>query len=199
MPYICEKLWATSLTLNLATNPSRLYLTLNTYFDLIAFLPDRSLLYTYVWWFSKFCSFSSIASCHCCPWIGSLVASLYNFGLCILLLDSIIDITISHSFFSLFALVFYAVFADAGSRGVSWAEIMFFYDLSLSLGSLAKAFFFKDVWAFNGQFASSFALFFNLSIYGLLTIMTCLVCGAQISKCLVISELYPINILSQTF
>lgn len=180
MPCICEKLWATSLTLNLATNPSRLYLTLNTYFDLIAFLPDGSLLYTYVWWFSKFCSSSSMASYHCCLWIGSLVASLYNFGLCILLLNSVIDITILRSFFSLFALVFYAVFAGAGSRGVRWAEIMFFYGLFLSLGLPAGAFFFKDMWASNGQFASSFALFSNLSIYGSLTIMTCLVCGAQI-------------------
>lgn len=38
IPYICEKPCATSLALNLATNPSVLYFTLKTHFDPTAFL-----------------------------------------------------------------------------------------------------------------------------------------------------------------
>lgn len=49
MPYTYEKPWATSLTLNLATDPLVLYLTLKIHFNPIAFLPENNLLYTNVW------------------------------------------------------------------------------------------------------------------------------------------------------
>lgn len=49
MSYICKKTCATSLALNLTTDPStELYLILKTHFDSVTFQFDGSLLYTQV-------------------------------------------------------------------------------------------------------------------------------------------------------
>ena len=81
-----EKLWAISLILNLATNPLGLYFILNTHFDPITFLPDRSMLYIYVCWFSKFCSSFFLVSRYHHPWICNvIIAGTVSNGLHVIL------------------------------------------------------------------------------------------------------------------
>ncbi len=58
-----EKPCATNLALNLATEPLMFYFTLNTYFDLIVFYLARKILYSQIWWFSRFCNSYSIVFC----------------------------------------------------------------------------------------------------------------------------------------
>ena len=67
-----------------------------------------------------------------------------------------------------------------------------FCDLPLGLGFSAKTFFFDSEFDSIDYLDSSFTFYSNLSMYGLLA-------NAQIWKYLVVSGLYPINILSQIF
>lgn len=172
--------------MNLATNLSVLYLTLKTYFDPIAFRLGGSLLYTHVWWFSRFCSSFSIISYYWRPWIELWIALLYTFDICVLLLDSLINIITSYSFSSSVGSMLYVIFIAPGFWGVGCIDVRFFCDLSLSHGSPTGAFFFSNVHTFSGWFNSSFAFFSNSLIYGSLIIITCFICGAQTLKCLVV-------------
>ena len=106
IPYTWENFWATNLVLNLAIKPLEWYLTLNTHFDPLAFCPRSSLSYSHVWWFLRFCNSSFMAFLHLRPWIVSLMASLYDVGLYILLLDLVIDIIVSvYSLFGVFSAI----------------------------------------------------------------------------------------------
>lgn len=74
-----------------------------------------------------------------------------------------------------------------------------FLGLSWGLGLLARAFCFVFevvIVIFTDHFSNSFTSCFDLFIYGLLTIMTCLVSKAQTRKYFIISLLYLINITS---
>ena len=174
------------LALNLATEPSGWYLTLNTHFDPIAFRPGGSSSYSHVWWFSKFCNSSSMASRQRRPWIGSLTAALYNVGSWILLLDSVIDIATS------------STSLRWSSTGVVISIAICFCGLFLGLGSPAGAFFFDLVAVSKGHLLSSLAPCSGSSMYGSLAMTTCLVCGAQTRKCFIVSGLYPMRMPCQT-
>ena len=202
-----ENLWVTSLTLNLETDPSELYLTLNTHFDPIAFWPEGSFSYFQIWWLSRFYSSSSIAFLHHFLWIGLLIALLYVFGLCILLVDSMIDIAISclckllllllPLLLSVWGIVFSNTTGVISTWATDYSITKRFHGRSLGSGSSARVFCFKEVSI--GHFSSSLAPYSDLLIYGLLIIMTCFVWGAQTRKCFEVSGLHLISMPCQTF
>lgn len=74
---------------------------------------------------------------------------MYDFDLCILLLDSMIDIIILYTFPSFMDYMFYVVFIVIGFKDMNCTSTRFFYYLPLSYNLLANAFFFSDIHASN--------------------------------------------------
>lgn len=118
-------------------------------------------------------------------------ALLYVLSYYVLLLALVINIIYSVHDFTLVVMVNFLKILK-----IFWT---IFLGLSRGLGLLAGAFCFVFevvIVIFTGHFSNSFTSCFDLFIYDLLTIMTCLVSKAQIGKYFVISLLYLINITS---
>ena len=124
------------------------------------------------------------------------MALLYDVGLRILLLHSVIDIAISvcSSFGASSATVGLSFFNNI----VASVEIIFL-SLSLGLGSPAGAFLFNNGVLSKGHLVKNFAPCSDLSMYSSLAMTTCFVCEAQIQRCFDVSGLYPMRIPFQTF
>lgn len=142
MPCTCEYLYITNLAFNLAIKLLGLYFILNTHLDPIIFCPRRGLLFSYIWYFSKFCNSSSIAFLQRQPWIRLLIVLLYDFALCILLFVLINDI--ATSCLSILLLTTIVSIRDSFKSSLQTSirdSVGFFYGLSLGLNSLAGGFF----------------------------------------------------------
>lgn len=121
-----------------------------------------------------FCNLSSMTSLQHQLWIGSLIALLYNIGLCIFLLHSVIDIAVSSCFLSKLFSNIVGMLIIVASMGCTFCGLL------LDLGSPASAFLFaKDV-SSMGHLVNSFAPFSDLLIYGSFAITICFVCRTQI-------------------
>lgn len=106
------------------------------------------------------------------PWTRLLIALLYNAGLCILSLHSVIDIIVlSYFSFELFSNIMglLIIVASVGST---------FYGLSLDLSSHPSVFVFIEGVLSMNHLVNSFAPFLDLSIYALLVMATYFVCKA---------------------
>lgn len=196
--WFCEKSCTTSLALYRATDPSGWYLTLNTYFDPIAYLSSRSRLYSQVLWFSRFWISSPLTSLYCRECTGPTMTFLYVFGLWILLLVSVANIAfliISVTSATLSS----TLLSSSGSicYPVGFSVTCIFLGRPLDLGSPVGAFLFDAaVWRVGsrGYSSSSFAPCSDSSTYGLLTRKICCVFGANARICFVVSWLYPMKI-----
>ena len=124
------------------------------------------------------------------------MALLYDVGLRILLLHSMIDIAVSvYSSFGAFSAIVGLLFIN---NIVTFIEIIFL-GLLFGLGFPTDAFFFNKGISSKGHLVINFALCSDSLMYSLLAMTTCFVCGAQIQKSFDVSGLYPIRIPSQTF
>ncbi len=97
------------------------------------------------------------------PWIGLLIALLYNAGLLILLFALVIDIATSFNVLRSMSIVLMSLLSSIVDPDEISASTQCFCGLPLSLGSLTSTFYFDAV-ASNGHLASSFALSSNSSI-----------------------------------
>lgn len=130
--------------------------------------------------------------------MGSFIASSYDCGSLILLLDSVMEIACScvvgaggagsAELSSMLVVGTAAVGTVAVGSVVAAISVRTFFGLPLGLGSPGGAFFFVDRES-NGHWLSSFASCSDSSIKGSLTMMTCLVWGAHTRKFLLVSGL----------
>lgn len=135
--------------------------------------------------------FFSMAFLYCQKCTGFAIASLYIFGLWILLLVLVTDITfwiiLIASTTLLSTLLF---FSDSTCCLVRFFVTCIFLNHLLNLGSLVGAFFFNaTIWRvrFRGCCNNSFTLCSDFSIYGMLTRRISYVFGARTWMCFIVS------------
>ena len=113
----------------------------------------------------------------------------------ILLLYSVNDIAILSFLFDVCSAIIDLSFFN----NINISNEIIFWTLFLDLGFSASTFLFSKNVSSHGHFVNSFAPFSDLSIYGLLEMITYFGERAQIQKCFDVSGLYSMRILFQTF